>query len=439
MMTGCGKFEDAILDLVYGELDDADAASLRTHAADCPACAAAVSEMSAMRRLSSQAVILTPPAAIDAVILGEARASAPVSDAARVIRPAVDDRPGFFDLLRAWLLHPAFSGAVVVALILTVTFFISEKATSPKVSPTSVETVIAERPLEIVGAAPAAENAEAEERSRDIKDQRDERNAKNEATPNSAVVTAEPETIAAPTESKQAAGTPSGKSGLASRRSKSAASGGAPARKPAASIPYSAPKGAPSSKSAGAGYTNTAPDGDVLGEAPAEMDDMADFAPPPAPTPAKKKSAYAEEAMSEESEALFPSPSQSAGAGASAPGSSDAYTRGMDAYRRGDCNTASAELAIVAASPSSYPGQVPSAVHHLARCEKRSGRCARAVNRYEDLINRYPAYSGRGDAMYEAASCYKRLGRTDKARSMLQLLETIPGWGDRAREAAAEL
>ena len=36
MVKGCGKFEEALLDLVYDELDDAAAEALRSHAADCP-------------------------------------------------------------------------------------------------------------------------------------------------------------------------------------------------------------------------------------------------------------------------------------------------------------------------------------------------------------------------------------------------------------------
>lgn len=443
MTTGCGKFEDAILDLVYGELDDTEAASLRSHAADCPSCAAAVSEMSATRRLSSQALIIAPPVEIDNAVLAEARAAAEAMQApALQIRAVAKDKPGIFELLRGWLLHPAFAGAMVVGLVLTVTFFVSEKVTSPNVSPTSVESVIAEHPMETVGAAPKTESIEEEEQFRNVKDPKDESESKKAALPEPTVAAAEPEEISAPIVNKPAAGASDGKSSVASRRSKSPASSGAMTHKPAAGIPYAAPKGEASSKSSGAGYRDldnstsfAAPLGGAVREqAPTQMDDLTDFAAPPA----KKKALPADEGMAEEAEAPSQFPAKEA-ARAPSPQTSDAYSRGMEAYRRGDCNTASAELTNVIASPSAYPGMVPSALHHLARCEKRSGRCAAAVRWYDELIHPYPAYSGRGDALFEAAACCKRLGRTEKARSLLQTLESMPGWGDRAREAAQEL
>jgi TolA-binding protein len=108
----------------------------------------------------------------------------------------------------------------------------------------------------------------------------------------------------------------------------------------------------------------------------------------------------------------------------------------MAAYRRGDCNSAKAAFNRVVAGGGP---DTPSALHHLARCEKRSGQCGRAIPHYEKVINRYPSYAGRPDALYEAAKCRRRLGHLSAARSLLEELSRIPGWEDRARESLEDL
>ncbi len=447
MTQGCGKYEDAILDLSYGELDEAAAETFRTHAAKCPACAEAVQALSSVRRLSSHAIRLDPPPALDEAVLAAARES--VAGASRahtpVARPATEAKPGFFDLLRSFLLHPAFAGAAVISLVLVVTFFVSQKGESPSTAKSSVETVLAERPLEVVGTSPSGQSADealsssaeaaketsphaapsikkreettktdiaAHGKSRGIapapKPTRDE-----SAATATGKITAQPTFAESKSESRSAARQP--QSAASRRRSAPKTSS------PALGGGYSAAKGAPARKYA-------------------EVDDLADpnglsgFAPPPGE---KKQTARLDkETSAAADEIAAPSPSAPNSAPSSpAEEADDAYTRGMAAFRRGDCSSAVRELSVVAASPTRYPGRAPSALHHMARCEKRRGRCANAVTRYEALIDRYPSYADRNDALYEAAQCYKRLGRFDRARTLLQRLRNEPGWESRAQEA----
>jgi TolA-binding protein len=108
------------------------------------------------------------------------------------------------------------------------------------------------------------------------------------------------------------------------------------------------------------------------------------------------------------------------------------YQSGMSAFNRGDCATAVTSLTKVVDPPHEAPALIPSALHHVARCEKRTGRCGKALISYEDLLDRFPSYSGRTDAMWEAAGCHRRLGHVDRAWALLDALAQVPGWRDRA-------
>jgi TolA-binding protein len=108
------------------------------------------------------------------------------------------------------------------------------------------------------------------------------------------------------------------------------------------------------------------------------------------------------------------------------------YRDGMAAYNRGDCAAATISLRKVVDPPHDAPSLVAPALHHLARCEKRTGRCGKAVVAYDELLNRFPGYQGRSEAMWEAAGCHRRLGHIDRAWTLLDGLAKIPAWRDRA-------
>lgn len=452
MIKGCGKFEDALLDMVYGELDEKEAEALRAHAADCPACASAVSELLSVRRLSSQARVMEPPAALDAHILEQARteisqAAAPVTAKAPSEKP--HDAPGFWEMLRAWLLHPAFAGAAMIAVVLTVTVFITDKASKPNASSQDTTAMIAEHSRETF--VPPASKAKAEETMSE---------------------TSAPVTISAPRSQKRAAKTeiaealPEKAPATSGRRSLKAKAS-PPPKKPspspalhlkaaetapshAASRSSTIPKNRPRKRKSSAG----APLGGVTAKSlPAEeefsapiraagrasrqndMSQEAQFAPAPTPKSSSADRAKRPREMPDIPEESYEMKKEPASTG----DSNNAYALGIKAYRRGDCGTALIELARVTAAPLSYPGKMPSALHHIARCEKQMGRCARAVKYYEELSSRYLSYAKRPEALYEAAGCYKRMGRTDKARAVLKKLESLPGWESRARELLREL
>jgi TolA-binding protein len=466
MMNGCGKFDDALLDLVFGELDDNEADALRTHAAGCSACAAAVEAMSSTRRLSAQIIHPSVPSGLDNVILSEARTVAARSsrpdEAAAHHRPGIDrpSRPGFLESLRMWLLHPAFAGAAVIALVIVITVFINDKTRESAAPPASVESVIAERSVQVYEPSPApiaqapkgsvqpiTQNLNNEGEGGDkakadtslpvqpIVERQPQFATGDEAVKAVATEAASPKTKMLESSSK---GYGRGRVGSVKEEAETGGGSGFMPSAPTEMKHNSAEKSrrassAPTKPSYSPKFDDvTAPGGPEPSFAP----------PPPEKKAASKNETSADLADEAPAEAAPMQPSyedEKAPMKEKTGNSADIFDEGMDAYNRGDCNTAVLDLSIVASSPSLYPGKAPSALHYIARCEKRTGKCAKAVGSYDRLLTHYPSYVGRPDALYEAAACYKRLGRTDKARELLNSLRSIHGFESRAEEALRQL
>jgi hypothetical protein len=99
----------------------------------------------------------------------------------------------------------------------------------------------------------------------------------------------------------------------------------------------------------------------------------------------------------------------------------EAFDRGMERYRTGDYRGAADDFSdVVGRRQPDTARLLPTALHQLARSNARANSCVSAVNSYESLIERYPTYSSRPQAMIEAADCYRRLGRIDRERRMLE-------------------
>ncbi len=95
------------------------------------------------------------------------------------------------------------------------------------------------------------------------------------------------------------------------------------------------------------------------------------------------------------------------------------YEEAMNRYRGGQYVEAAAEFERVIGRPGVNRELLPSAQHHLARSHRQRGACAAAVNHYERLFQRYPAYGLLPQALIEAADCYRRVGRYSEARAHL--------------------
>lgn len=149
----CEKFEAAMMDELYGELDELTSAAMKRHASGCARCNALLSGFSATRRLASIATVEVP-AGLEERILAAAREADKVVPiqrrAARVV-----------SLAGRWAMRPQTAmAAVFLVMVGTSVLFITGKASR---SPTASVTVTEQgSPATQVAAATAAASAAPE-------------------------------------------------------------------------------------------------------------------------------------------------------------------------------------------------------------------------------------------------------------------------------------
>lgn len=110
----------------------------------------------------------------------------------------------------------------------------------------------------------------------------------------------------------------------------------------------------------------------------------------------------------------------------------DFFKNGLSAYNSGDCKRAIYNFQKMLDADNGIAHQTSAATHYIAKCEKRTGRCGKALISYERLLKQYYGYGKRDEALYEAATCHKKLGHTDRARELLNELSLNPNWKAKA-------
>jgi TolA-binding protein len=123
-----------------------------------------------------------------------------------------------------------------------------------------------------------------------------------------------------------------------------------------------------------------------------------------------------------------PTPAPSATAPA-APPQDDAFASAMDDFKARKFAEATRGFDIVARGGGS---QAPLAALYAARAERYSSGCTVAVSRFDALASRYVNTSVAAEGMWEAATCYRELGQTDRARQLFQALRRVAGYKERA-------
>lgn len=120
-------------------------------------------------------------------------------------------------------------------------------------------------------------------------------------------------------------------------------------------------------------------------------------------------------------------------ADAIAPGSSDAsaqkseeiepasaiFERAISYFRTGNYEEAIKAFSQIADQREASNFQ-RKAFLYLGRSYRDSGRCELAIPSYRKLIARYPVTPEGGDAMIEAASCYRRMGEPEQANKLIE-------------------
>jgi TolA-binding protein len=412
MTRDCDRFQELMLDLAYEEIDPDLADQLREHASACDGCREELASILLTRKLAAQLPDPEPPIERDAAILEIAadaaarfseldrRESAPAHAGALngVERPIP-----LMERLRALLLKPALVTAGVACVVLAIAIFVNQNGFDAD------EQQAASEP----GApfhGPAVAVASLEE-TPPTPDREPLARSRPEATRSLGDLPAVAQQAPAPPSSLGTGGKLKG----ADRRGLGTAA--APPSNSAAQLAPAQPAAAAKAEAAKEAYP-IADDLDALagpalaGPALAEEESGAaksGFAPAPPMAPAPQ---------------MAPEPV--------AGDDARFFKTGMQAYDRGDCATATTSLRRVVDPPNDAPALIPTALHHVARCEKRTGRCGKALVSYEELLQRFPSYGGRPEAMWEAAGCHRRLGHVDRAWALLDDLAEIPGWRERA-------
>jgi TolA-binding protein len=306
--------------------------------------------------------------------------------------------------LRSLLLAPAFATAAVAALVFVISFFLVERATPGGDSPAAVEKVPFFGP-----AVPFEERAVATEaEALEIPEAPGESEPVLAALPESEIAKSR-ESGAAPRTRRSSERRGRGPTDLSTRlRGK----GGA--------IDY---------------LLGDSPPKKSVGKRKKEVTTTAK------PSTVLNRENGADPFPSADDESSGESPeSKSRKIGASAELAEDAdFQQGLDAYDKGDCDAANTALLRTVKSRFAVPTQKAIALHHLARCEKRSGRFGKALPWYDQLLSGYPTYSRRPEALWEAVVCHRRLGHLDRAGALLNELQRFPSWKDRASQEILRL
>ncbi len=117
-------------------------------------------------------------------------------------------------------------------------------------------------------------------------------------------------------------------------------------------------------------------------------------------------------------------------------GSDGTYDRGMEAYRAARYADAVKDFDAVA---SKGGPQAASAALFAGQAIRKSAGCSQAAPRFEAVSSRFRGGGIGHEATWQAADCYRALGRMDDARRSYTQLLDVPGYGQRAQLALASL
>lgn len=448
MELDCQRCDEGLVEFLYGELDDGQSAAFEHHLRSCPKCAATAEHLRQTRDLFSHLEEAEPPpfAALDHVF-AEAQAKA----AQMVIRANGNEpsTPSFWETLletiRGAAFRPALGAAFTILLVAGIGILIwsdrpqhspivspAQEALSPiptsELSTRSQDQVQPQPREEIVQTRPSPEPQVFNDDSTKALSQRPPRPAKTPEPRDNRLK----RSLEEPTE-RRSSETPSSKT--AARQS-----GNSSWSREDDNLNRSAPS------SPLVVEAERVPEG--VQPAPTQGPQRPSTTAPPSipviPTPPLPQavSAAQRQQFSEQGQ-QSPTPATGSTGGAtppaqqpvrvSTPGGQAQYDRGMQAYRTGRYRDAADELDAFVRSPSAPNHLVPTGMHHLAMSQQQAGNLSAAARSYEQLLQRFPSYNRRPQAMLEMARGYGRLGSFDRAERLLSQLAAIPGWSSRAQ------
>lgn len=438
MELDCQRCDERLVEFLYGELDDGQSAAFEHHLRSCPKCAATAEHLRQTRDLFSHLEEAEPPplSALDNV-LAEAQAKAEQM-AARAI---VDERstPSFWenllDTIRGAAFRPALGAAFTILLVAGIGLLIWSERPRQSAMVSSTQEALTPIPTSELSTGrqddvspqppeddPTKALAQRPPRPAKTPQPRDQRTKRSNEEPSK-------RPSADPPASK-ASNRLSGNSSLArddDRTSLSATSSPLVVEAERVAEGEQPPPSQRSQRPA----TTAPPSIPVI---------------PTPPLPQAVSKAQRQQPSERDQQSQTPTATATGGASTQAqqpvrvstPGQSQ-YDRGMQAYRTGRYRDAADELDAFVRSPSAPNHLVPTGMHHLAMSQQQTGNISAAARSYEQLLQRFPSYNRRPQAMLETARVYARLGSFDRAERLLNQLAAIPGWSSRAQTELARI
>lgn len=453
MELDCRRCDEGIVEFLYGELDDGNAAAFEQHLRQCPRCAAALEQMRQTRETFAQLVMAEPPALRDDdPILEAARAAAGTMAARRQQAAASEAGAGsFWDRLLGVFggaaLRPALGTAVVLVLVVGIgLLFFADRPRHDGPAPSATEELTpipaselrTQAPEEV---APPPPEPPAPPTPAPVPDEQ------VVAPPPPTPEPPAPAKVARPPRLSRAPGQPRERAAAETVAREAEAGRAAPAldragetvaeqapplvveaQRVQAQAPAPPPVPSTAARSSGGGI-DTAPTAPIIPTPPL---------PRPAAQMGQRYSLDSDQAATPASPSPAGAPAQ-APARVAVPAAQSEYDRGMQSFRSGNYQDAADELDMFVRSPSSPASLIPSGIHHLALSQRRLGNLSAAARSYDRLLRQYPSYPRRAQALLEAAEVQGRLGNRAQAEALLRQLSAVPGWSERARAEMARL
>jgi TolA-binding protein len=389
----CDKFESAMMDELYGDLDEVTSAAVKRHAAGCARCASLIDGFRATRRLAALPQVEAAHS-LEGRILDAAFPAPRASPLRRRLARVVS-------MAGSWAMRPQTAMAALFLVMVgvsvpllrgtssrqaaTATVTVTEQGTPAPAAPAPVSRPADSPMLQLASARPAEPTFAAKPRPASADDEiamRESAPARDRSVANTPYAHAEP--------LKKGAGEP-------------VATFAAPPPPPAG--PYalkSARAASPVAGSAGGGM------------AAAESPAVGAPASPPAAAPAPAAPVAAAVA-----------PAGQAFDSEKAEGASP-FDTALAAYRARRYDDASRGFESLAATD-------PNSDLWAARSLREGHGCGAAAQRFDQVARRNPGTGTAWEALLEGAQCYRAVGDTANARSRLTSLLRVDSYKDRAQ------
>jgi hypothetical protein len=367
----CEKFENNLIDELYGELDELTSAAMKRHAAGCSRCASMLGGLRATRKVAVLPMEEPSPELEDRILAAARDAQKVVPFAARLSRAV--SRAG------AWAMRPQTAMAAVFLLAIGSSFVLMQsRHSSPRAASLSVHDEGSPEPMAAASAAPFDPRAAAAAHGTEEQ----KRGAARTTSPldmplASALAMDDSEQQGAGKAEKDLAATRGGDfDGLLDKGGYASNAG------PAAGAPMAAPP--PPAATATAAFGSGS--GGGTGSTVSGVQDQRAY-----------------------------------------PSGGSSFDAAMASYRAGRYDEAMRLFDAMASADSN-------AALWAARSAREGSGCAASVARFDAVTQRAGASAVGYDATFDAGHCYRVMGNTEAARGRLSKLLGVAGYGARAQE-----